>query len=67
MDVGTQETEDEFRMQVFMVRDSIDIKYANLRVDLDREVKQFTNIGSGWTLTTILKFIIRVNQYRPLI
>jgi hypothetical protein len=65
-DAGMQETEGGFRTQVFTAGDSTDIEYADLRVDLDREVDRFTNVGSGWTLTAILKFIIRVGQYRPL-
>ena len=53
-DVGVQETEGGFRSRVFTACDVGDIDYADLRADLDREVDQFTNIGSGWTLTAIL-------------
>jgi hypothetical protein len=27
----------------------------------------FTNVGSGWTLTAILRFVVRIGQYRPLV
>ncbi len=46
-DVGMQETEGGFRTQVFTACDSSDIEYADMRVDLDREVDRFTNVGSG--------------------
>ena len=66
-DVGVQETEGGFRSRVFTACDVGDIDYAELRADLNREVEQFTNIGSGWTLTAILRFVIRIGQYRPLV
>ena len=62
-----QETEGGFRSRVFTACDVSDIDYADLCADLDREVDQFTNVGSGWTLTVILRFVIRIGQYRPLV
>jgi hypothetical protein len=38
-----------------------------LRADLDRQIDNFTNAGSGWTLTVILRFVIRIGQCRPLV
>ena len=66
-DAGVQETEGGFRSRMFTACDVSDIDYADLRADMEREVDQFTNIGSGWTLTAILKFVIRVGQFRPLV
>ena len=65
-DIGMQETEGGFRTEIFTACDPTDIDYADLRADLIREVERFTNIGSGWTLTAILRFVIRIGQYRPL-
>jgi hypothetical protein len=38
-----------------------------LRADLDRQIDNFTNVGSGWTLIVILRFVIRIGQFRPLV
>jgi hypothetical protein len=65
-DAGLQETEGGFRTRVFTAMDPSDIDYAELRADLDREVDQFVNVGSGWTLTAILKFVVHIGLYRPL-
>ena len=66
-DVGMQETEGGFRSTMRTASDPDDIDYADLRADLNREVDRFTNIGSGWALTAILRCIIRIGQYRPLV
>ena len=66
-DVGLQETEGGFRTEVFTASDASDIDYAELRADLNREVERFTNIGSGWTLTAILRFRVHIGEYRPLV
>ena len=63
--VGSLETEGGFYKQMFTAMDSSDIDIAALRYDLDREVERFTNVGSGWTITIILRFIIRIGHYRP--
>ena len=65
-DIGMQETEGGFRTQIFTACDPTDIDYADVRANLIREVERFTNIGSGWTLTAILRFVIRIGQYMPL-
>jgi hypothetical protein len=65
-DVGLQETEGGFRTQVYTATDPADIDYAAVRAELNREVERFTNVGSGWTLTAILRFVVRIGQYRPL-
>jgi hypothetical protein len=64
-EAGMQETEGGFRTQLFT--DNTDIDFAALRSDLDGEVERFTNVGSGWSVTAILRFVIRVGQYRPLV
>jgi hypothetical protein len=61
-----QETEGSFHTQLFTAMDNTDIDFAALRADLDTEVERFTNVGSGWSVTAILRFVIRVGQYRPL-
>jgi hypothetical protein len=66
-DAGVQVTEGGFRMQVFTAFDPADIDFADVRADLDREVERFTNVGSGWDFTVILRFVIRIGQYRPLV
>jgi hypothetical protein len=66
-DVGLQETEGGFRTQVYTATDPADIDYAAVRAELNREVERFTNVGSGWTLTAILRFVVRIGQYRPLV
>jgi hypothetical protein len=66
-DIGVQETEGGFRSWVFTACDVSDIDYAVLHPDLNREVDQFTNIGSGWTQTAILRFVIRIGQWTPLV
>ena len=66
-DVGMQETEGGFRSDIRIACDLDDIDYADLRADLNREVDRFTNIGSGWTLTAILRCVIRIGQYGPLV
>ena len=66
-DVGLQETEGGFRTEVFTASDASDIDYADLRADLNREVERFTNIGSGWTLTAILRFRVHIGEFRPLV
>jgi len=66
-EVGLQETEGGFRTQMFTASDPTDIDYAGLRADLNREVERFTNIGSGWTLTAILRFVLRIGEYRPFV
>ena len=60
------ETEDGFHTQVFTALDPTDIDLDALRIDLHREVDRFTNVGSGGTITAILRFVIRIGQYRPL-
>jgi hypothetical protein len=65
-DAGLQETEGGFRTQVYTATDSADVDYAAVRAELNRDVERFTNVGSGWTLTAILRFVIRIGQYRPL-
>jgi hypothetical protein len=62
-DVGLQETEGGFRTQVY----TADVDYAAIRAELNREVERFTNVGSGWTLTAILRFAISIGQNRPLV
>jgi hypothetical protein len=66
-DVGLQETEGGFRTQVYTATDLADVDYAAVRAELNREVERFTNVGSGWTLTAILRFVVRIGQYRPLV
>jgi hypothetical protein len=66
-DVGLQETEGGFRTQVYMAADPADIDYGAVRAEINREVERFPNVGSGWTLTAILRFVIRIGQYRPLV
>ena len=66
-DIGVQETEGRFRTQVFTAMDPADIDYTALRSHLDREVDRFTNIGSGWTISVILRFAIHIGDYRPLV
>jgi hypothetical protein len=66
-DVGLQETEGGFRTQVYTATDPSDVDYAAVRAEINREVERFTNVGSGWTLTAILRFVIRIGQYRPLV
>jgi hypothetical protein len=66
-DVDLQETEGGFRTQVYTATDPADIDYAAVRAELNREVERFTNVGSGWTLTAILRFVVRIGQYRPLV
>ena len=63
---GMQETEGGFYSQVFTTLDPTDVDLDALRTDLDREVDRFTNVGSGWTITAILRFVVRIGQYRPL-
>jgi hypothetical protein len=66
-DVGLQETEGGFRTQVYTPTDPADIDYAAVRGELNREVKRFPNVGSVWTFTDILRFIVRIGQCRPLV
>jgi hypothetical protein len=66
-DVELQETEGGFRTQVYTATNPADVDYAAVRTELNREVERFTNVGSGWTLTAILRFVIRIGQYRPLV
>jgi hypothetical protein len=66
-DAGVQETKGGFRTQVFTALDPADIDFADVRAELDREVERFTNVGSGWNFTAILRFVVRIGQYRPLV
>jgi hypothetical protein len=66
-EIGLQETEGGIRTQVFSTSDVADIAYDDLRADLDRQIDNFTNAGSGWTSTVILRFVIRIGQFRPLV
>jgi hypothetical protein len=66
-EIGLQETEGGIHTQVFSTSDVADIAYDDLRADLDRQIDYFTNAGSGWTLTVILRFVIRIGQFRPLV
>ena len=61
-----QETEGGFYTQTFTASNVVDIDLTELRRDLDGEVDRFTNAGSGWSVTVILRFIIRIGQYRSL-
>jgi hypothetical protein len=65
-DAGTQETEGGFYTLLFTAPDTTDVDLTNLRTDLDSELDRFTNVGSGWTITAILRFTIRIGQYRPM-
>jgi hypothetical protein len=66
-DFGLQETEGGFRTQVYTATDPADMDYDAVRAELNCEVERFTNVGSGWTLTAVLRFVIRIGQYRPLV
>jgi hypothetical protein len=55
-EAGMQETEGGFRTQLFTAMDNTDIDFAAFRADLDTEVERFTNAGSGWSVTAILRF-----------
>ena len=66
-DVGMQDTESWFRSDIRTACDPDDIDLADLRADLSREDDRFTDIGSGWTLTAILRCVIRIGQDRPLV
>jgi hypothetical protein len=66
-DVGLQETEGGFCKQVYTATDPADIDYAAVRAELNREVEKFTYVRTGWTSTAILRFVIRIGQYRPLV
>jgi hypothetical protein len=66
-DAGVQETEGSFRMQVCTAFDLADIDFADVRAELDREIERFTNVGSGWDFTVILRFVICIGQYCPLV
>jgi hypothetical protein len=63
-DAGMQETEVGFYTQLFTSLDAADIDLTALRTDLDGELDRFTNVGSRWTITAILRFTIRIGQYR---
>lgn len=65
-DIGVQETEGGFRSQMATAADVNDINYDELSAELNREVERFTNLGSGWTLTAIMNFVLHIGQYRPL-
>jgi hypothetical protein len=65
-DAGMQETEGGFYTQLFTALDTTDVDLTTLRTDLDGELDRFTNVGSGWTITAILRFTIRIGQYRPM-
>jgi hypothetical protein len=52
---------------VYTATDPADIDYASVRAELNRDVDRFTNVGSGWTLTAIVRFVVRIGQYRPLV
>jgi hypothetical protein len=52
---------------VYTAVNPADIDYAAVRTELNREVERFTNVGSGWTSTAILRFVVRIGQYRPLV
>jgi hypothetical protein len=52
---------------VYTATDLTDIDYAAVRAELNHEVETFTNVGFSWTLTAVLRFIIRIGQYRPLV
>jgi hypothetical protein len=59
-DIGLHETEGGFRTQVYTATDPADIDYAAVRAELNREVEKFINVGFGWTLTAILRFVVRI-------
>jgi hypothetical protein len=52
---------------VYAATDPADIDYDAVRAELNGEVDRFTNVGSSWTLTALLRFVIRIGQYRPLV
>jgi hypothetical protein len=65
-DAGMQEMEGGFYTQLFTALDATDVYLTALRIDLDGELDRFTNVGSRWTITAILRFTIRIGQYRPM-
>jgi hypothetical protein len=65
-DAGMQETEGGFYTQLFTALDTTDVDLTAVRTDLDIELDRFTNAGSGWTIAAILRFTIRIGQYRPM-
>jgi hypothetical protein len=54
-DAGMQETEGGFYTQLFTAMDTTDVDLTTMRIDLDGELDRFTNVGSGWTITAILR------------
>jgi hypothetical protein len=65
-DTGVQETEGGFYSQLFTALDATNVDLTAVQTDLDGELDRFTNVGSGWTIAAILRFTIRIGQYRPM-
>jgi hypothetical protein len=65
-EVGQQKTDGRFKTAIQTVGDLSDVDLEQLQTDLDNELDRFTNLGSGWSLSRIIRFTLHVVAYRPL-
>jgi hypothetical protein len=65
-EVGLQKTDGRFRTAIQTVGDMSDVDLEQLHTDLENQLDRFTNLGSGWSLSRIIRFTLHVAAYRPL-
>jgi hypothetical protein len=65
-EVGQQKTDGRFKTAIQTVGDLSDVDLEQLQTDLDNQLDRFTNLGSGWSLSRIIRFTLHVAAYRPL-
>jgi len=67
LDQRIQTNNARFRTELQRICLPSDINLDELKVDLDGQVDRFTNLASGWNLSSIKEFTIHIARYRPLI
>jgi len=67
LDHRIQTNNARFRTELQRICSPSDINLDELKVDLDGQVDRFTNLASGWNLSSIKEFTIHIARYRPLI
>jgi hypothetical protein len=65
-EVGQQKTDGRFKTAMQTVGDLSDVDLEQLQTDLENQLDRFTNLGSGWPSSRIIRFTLHVAAYRPL-
>jgi hypothetical protein len=61
-----QSTDGGFRTEIQSLGDRNEIDLNAMKVEIQHQLDRFTEMGSGWTLAKITRFVVHICRYRPL-